>query len=102
MKKLVERLHILNRSGRVTVANLPPEMLARSPDAAPEATEAIEATATGPCSLGASLDDAGLTALRAALAAEDGNLTRVARRLGISRPTLCRKLDHYGIRRRFQ
>jgi transcriptional regulator of acetoin/glycerol metabolism len=40
-------------------------------------------------------------AMKNALAAEGGNLSRVARRLGISRPTLYRKLDQYGIRRGF-
>ncbi|MGT2467155.1 helix-turn-helix domain-containing protein [Mesorhizobium atlanticum] len=38
-------------------------------------------------------------AIRNALAAENGNLSKVALRLGISRPTLYRKLDQYGIRR---
>jgi len=42
-----------------------------------------------------------LAAMRGALEAEGGNLTRVARRLGISRPTLYRKLDHFGIRKTF-
>ena len=36
-----------------------------------------------------------------ALAAESGNLSRVALRLGISRPTLYRKLDQFGFRRSF-
>jgi sigma-54 dependent transcriptional regulator, acetoin dehydrogenase operon transcriptional activator AcoR len=35
-----------------------------------------------------------------ALAAEHGNLSRVAQRLGISRPTLYRKIQLYGIRAR--
>jgi sigma-54 dependent transcriptional regulator, acetoin dehydrogenase operon transcriptional activator AcoR len=35
-----------------------------------------------------------------ALVAEQGNLSRVAQRLGISRPTLYRKIQLYGIQAR--
>ena len=60
-----------------------------------------DAPATPPNAIPVSLEEAGLAALRAALEAENGNLTKVAQRLGISRPTLYRKLDHFGIRRTF-
>ncbi len=100
VKNLVERLHVLARSGRVTVADLPPEMLSGPAEAPPSPAKAIAPPT--PVSPGASLEDVGLAALRSALDAEHGNLTRVAQRLGISRPTLYRKLDHYGIRRTFQ
>eukprot|EP01037_Dinobryon_pediforme_P014058 gene14058-14176_t len=47
----------------------------------------------------ASFEDAERQAIKNALVAESGNLSRVALRLGISRPTLYRKFSQYGIRR---
>jgi transcriptional regulator of acetoin/glycerol metabolism len=94
LKNLVERLHLLC-SGRVTLAELPADVL--QPCASPGS-----AAPSGAAPRLESLEDAELAALRSALVAEHGNLTRVALRLGISRPTLYRKLDHHGIRRTFQ
>jgi transcriptional regulator of acetoin/glycerol metabolism len=48
-----------------------------------------------------SFEDAERQAIKNALVAEAGNLSKVALRLGISRPTLYRKLGQYGIRRGF-
>ena len=48
-----------------------------------------------------SFEDAERQAIKNALVAEGGNLSKVALRLGISRPTLYRKLGQYGIRRGF-
>jgi transcriptional regulator of acetoin/glycerol metabolism len=91
LKNLVERLHVL-ASGPVKLIDLPPDIL--QPVAAPEAPPAPAAPTR--------LEDAELVTLKNALEAEQGNLTRVAQRLGISRPTLYRKLDHYDIRRTFR
>lgn len=93
-KNLVERLHVLARDGRVTPGDLPAEMLDK-PATVPAAAEPPGRVKA------ASLEETELVTLRAALEAEHGNLTRVAQRLGISRPTLYRKLDHHGIRRTF-
>ena len=105
LRNLVERLHLLVGGGRVTLGDLPHEILSpEEPAAAPvpaaEARPREKAPAGAPCA--SSLEAAELAALRDALDAEHGNLTRVAQRLGISRPTLYRKLDHHGIRRTFQ
>ncbi|WP_312869730.1 helix-turn-helix domain-containing protein [Jiella pacifica] len=47
------------------------------------------------------LADAERETLLQALGAENGNISKVARRLGISRPTLYRKLELHGLSRKF-
>ena len=46
------------------------------------------------------LDDAEKQLIEATLKLTKGNLSRTARMLGVSRPTILRKLDRYGIKRR--
>jgi DNA-binding NtrC family response regulator len=46
------------------------------------------------------LDDAEKQLNEATLKLTKGNLSRTARMLGVSRPTILRKLDRYGIKRR--
>jgi transcriptional regulator of acetoin/glycerol metabolism len=98
LKNLVERLHVLAHGRDVGLRDLPAELTASGSrqEAAPNywgdvTAERLEGT----------LVDAERQMMKNALAAEGGNLSRVARRLGISRPTLYRKLDQYGIRRGF-
>lgn len=100
LKNLVDRLHVLVPSGLVTLGDLPSEIVAGAP-AEQAAASPVTPVAPDPLA-GHSLQAAELAALRQALESEHGNLTRVAQRLGISRPTLYRKLDHHGIRRTFQ
>ncbi|TIP87011.1 MAG: sigma-54-dependent Fis family transcriptional regulator [Mesorhizobium sp.] len=94
LKNLIGRLHVLARSRDIGLHDLPGEI------AAPSATSDDGKTLSAELP-GGTLVEAERQAMKNALAAEGGNLSRVARRLGISRPTLYRKLDQYGIRRGF-
>jgi transcriptional regulator of acetoin/glycerol metabolism len=96
LKNLVERLHVLTNGKTVQLSDIPLEISGWS--------ALSDAPANGVGGRAAdvrSFQDAERQAVRNALAAEHGNLTKVAYRLGISRPTLYRKLEQYGIRRSF-
>ncbi len=97
MRNLMERLHLTAGQGMVGASDLPPALR----HAAPATAEPLPEPAAEEDSP-ASLTDMEARAIRRALVAEDGNLTRVAAVLGISRPTLYRKLKAYGIRRTFE
>ena len=86
LKNLIVRLHLVVRDRTVGLAHLPAELVA-----APSAP----ALAAGEI---ASIDEATRQAVVRAIAAQGGNLSKVAHTLGISRPTLHRKLKLYGIR----
>ncbi|MFO1105922.1 MAG: sigma-54-dependent Fis family transcriptional regulator [Amaricoccus sp.] len=103
LKSLVERLHLLVRGSRVERSDLPAEIAEpdRVPGPAPAAVPVPGAPASERPHSAESLEEHEREAIRAALQAEQGNLTRVAQRLGISRPTLYRKLNLYGFRRSF-
>jgi DNA-binding NtrC family response regulator len=91
LRNLVERLHLLARNRLVGVDDLPAEMAERRPNREDNPTEAETHIL--------SFAEAERQAVMTALAAEHGNLSKVAHRLGISRPTLYRKLDQFGIKR---
>ncbi len=91
LRNLMEKLHILRHDGRVRHADLPAEF-----HDAPPRERMPEAMAAAP-----SIEEAERLAICNMLRAEGGNLSRAAQRLGISRPTLYRKLDQFGIRRGF-
>ncbi|WP_082496644.1 sigma-54-dependent Fis family transcriptional regulator [Aminobacter sp. DSM 101952] len=95
LRNLVERLHVLSHGNMVEATDLPEEIA--SP-AKPEMPAKIAESTAAPI---ISFEDAERQAVLCALTAEGGNLSRVAQRLGISRPTLYRKLDQFGIRRGF-
>lgn len=82
MRNLIATLDALSPNGLVDEASLPPEY------GAPMAQGTDD-----------TLRDAERREILAALDAEHGNLTRVARRLGIARSTLYLKLDAHGISR---
>ena len=93
LRNLVERLHLLARDRLVCVDDLPAEMA----EPAPAGTGA-------PIEVGShviSFAEAERQAIMNALSAEHGNLSKVAHRLGISRPTLYRKMEQFGIKRSY-
>ncbi|WP_192384404.1 sigma-54-dependent Fis family transcriptional regulator [Mesorhizobium silamurunense] len=98
LKNLVGRLHVLARGRDIGRHDLPEEITA--PDSGQSAKPSDGAVVSSEVPEG-TLAEAERQALKNALAAEGGNLSRVAQRLGISRPTLYRKLEQYGIRRGF-
>ncbi|MBB5577384.1 transcriptional regulator of acetoin/glycerol metabolism [Rhizobium paranaense] len=95
LRNLVERLQLLSNTGHIELEDLPADITS-SPklSAAPDIEGAVDTEVL-------SFEDAERQALQSALRAEQGNLSKVAQRLGVSRPTLYRKLDQFGIRRRF-
>ena len=99
LRNLVERLHVLSHNGVVGIHDLPADMIdpPQNHVAIPALPNAV-AEAEIPIF---SFEDAERAAIRNALAAERGNLSKVALRLGVSRPTLYRKLEQFGIKRSF-
>lgn len=91
LRNFVEKMNIFAPHDLIDIDDLPADMLT-SGDQQADATMANGAN---------SFADAECQVIRKALAIEHGNLSRVAKRLGISRPTLYRKLDQFGIRREY-
>ena len=84
---MIVRLHLVVRDRIVKPAHLPTELSDAQPVLrAPVMTEV------------ASIDEMTRQAVVRAIEAQGGNLSKVAHTLGISRPTLYRKLKLYGIR----
>lgn len=98
LKNLMERLHILARGGTIEPRDLPGEITAGNRNGMATHDDHLKAMLEAPVF---SFEDAERQVIKNALAAESGNLSKVAQRLGISRPTLYRKLGQYGIRRGF-
>jgi transcriptional regulator of acetoin/glycerol metabolism len=81
LRNLIERLLLTSGSETVTVDDLPPEFApVEQPDVSP-----------------GSMDDTERDAIARALNHEKGNLAGAARRLGISRSTIYRKMSRYGL-----
>ncbi|MCV9963198.1 sigma-54-dependent Fis family transcriptional regulator [Pararhizobium sp. BT-229] len=99
LRNLVERLHLLSFNGFVDIHDLPGDLL--EPSQGPMATSLTTNAAPDAEPPIFSFEDAERQAIKNALVAEHGNLSKVAQRLGISRPTLYRKLAQFGIRRGF-
>ncbi|OYR08316.1 sigma-54-dependent Fis family transcriptional regulator [Brucella grignonensis] len=91
LRNLVERAHLLSHDQLVRIDDLPAEILASFSE-----SDGIECDRPV-----GSFAEAERQAVIRALSAERGNLSKVARRLGISRPTLYRKLEQFGIKREY-
>jgi len=83
LRNLMSRLNVLSPTPLVRRQELPREVRGEGTRVAAPAPQRLE--------------DAERAAVIEALAAEGGNLSKVAVRLGISRPTLYRKLAQYGL-----
>jgi transcriptional regulator of acetoin/glycerol metabolism len=82
---VIESLLLMSDEPTVTLADLSPDIVPP-----PAATPAAPIT---------SLESLEHKAIEAAIASHSGNLTNAARALGISRTTLYRKMEQYGLER---
>ena len=89
LRNVISGLHYLSKSRTISIIDLPQEIVQRR-------TTAL-AGPTPESGNPESLKDAESQMIRATLTAQHGNLSRTAAMLGISRPTLYRKMDAYNI-----
>lgn len=99
LKNLVERLHVLTRGVTIGLSDLPAEIV--KADSAATSRSKLAGAGDAPAAPVCSFEDAERQAIKNALIAERGNLSKVAHALGVSRPTLYRKLEQYGIQRSY-
>lgn len=102
LRNLIERLHLLAPGQRIRTEDLPKDIVqSRQADAAPRILAPVDTPPPHEAEA-VSLTEVECVAIRRALVAEKGNVSRVAASLGISRPTLYRKMRLYGIRRIYE
>ena len=89
LRNVIERMVVLSRGDRLTMRDVPATLRAELP---PEVAGLV------PRGGALSLEDNERTMVVRALRAHDGNVTKAALDLGISRRTLHRKLNEYGLR----
>ncbi len=94
LRNAIINLHALAKSRHVTVADLPRAVTAPAPD---PVDPSFMATHNRLQAGSVSLRMAEVLLIETALAQHRGNLSSTAKALGISRPTLYRKLNDYGI-----
>ncbi|MFT5121615.1 MAG: two-component system response regulator AtoC [Kiritimatiellia bacterium] len=87
LRNVIERMVVLCRGDKLTLRDVPAEMKASNGRGL-----------VNPLTSGVSLEEAEQQMIMAALKANDNNRTRAAEQLGISRRTLHRKLNEYGLR----
>ncbi|MEO1471329.1 MAG: helix-turn-helix domain-containing protein, partial [Pseudomonadota bacterium] len=85
LRNLVQRLHSVCAGRTATAEDLPPGMIAEAPGGEPSAKDRLQ--------------DAEKTIILKAFERHRGNLSRVAEDLGITRPTLYRRLRQHNIER---
>lgn len=90
LRNLVQRLHPVSRHRDISISDLPPEF------AAEESAGRTDSASQG------GLKQAEKAVILRAIEEHHGNLSKVADALGITRPTLYRKLRLYNIQRGFQ
>jgi len=97
LKNVVEGMVLLSEGTRLTVDDLPPELQnfrpVSSAGSVPSGGEAKKFFAP------VTLDESEKITIASAIANENGNLTRVANRLGIAKSTLYQKMKRYGLDR---
>ena len=106
LKNVIERLHILLPHRKVTEADLPMELFEECNDDVADQQEVnpvmLDNGSPGPTKhkkLASNLEPIEKEVIIQALVDNNGNFSQVARQLGISRPTLYRKLELYKIKR---
>src|SRR6056297_146626 len=92
LRNMVERLFLLKADTKVHASDLPEEIF--EPADGFGLVTCIEIP-----DVGVNLESVEAMTIRRAMQVENGNLTRVAEKLGISRPTLYRKIKQYDIPR---
>ena len=90
-QNVVERMALAAQGGRIGLEHLPEELL-RAPEPPP-----APAVASGPVKLRDLLAEEEREEILASLRSAKGNMTRAALHLGISRNTLYRKMEKFGI-----
>ncbi len=89
LRNAVERMVVLTRNRRITLRDLPPEIRERA---------GAGASSGNGGALPLSMEQAEKNLIIKALKASNDNRTKAAEQLGISRRTLHRKLNEYGLR----
>lgn len=93
LRNVVQRFYLVKSDSLVTERDLPPEISDDFENGDAETLEHILSGHSG------DLESIEASAIRRAIVAESGNLTKVAKALGISRPTLYRKMKRYHIQK---
>jgi two-component system response regulator PilR (NtrC family) len=91
MENLLERLVVLNRSGRIAVTDLPPRLTSDPVPSASVASALVDLPMRG-IDLQATVAEFEDSLIQRALRLTDGNKTRAAELLGLSRTTLLDKI----------
>lgn len=93
LRNAVQRFYLIKSDSFVTERDLPPEIQDEFDNGDEDSLEHILGGHSG------DLESIEASAIRRTIIAENGNLTKVAQVLGISRPTLYRKMKRYHIRK---